>query len=115
MWITLSFPMVVLRCTRKLLTRLKRTDGSSDVASTTSLGDWYGNILRIGRRQHLLFISERSRLPIVIPIREAKQLETIFPDAACAGLAAVGIADESIADERSGMSKVAFGRTMNRS
>src|SRR5262249_32828200 len=108
-------PMVVLRCTRKLLARLKRTEVSADVPSTTRLGDWYGNILRIGRRQHLLFISEHSRLPVVIPIREAKRLETIFPDAVCAVLAAVGIADERIADERSRMSEIAFGPTMNRS
>jgi hypothetical protein len=108
-------PMVVLRCTRKLLERLKRSEASAGVASTTRLGDWYGNILRIGRRQHLLFISERSRLPVVIPIREAKRLEMIFPDAVCAVLAAVGIADECIADERSRMAEIAFGPTMNRS
>lgn len=108
-------PMVVLRCTRKLLVRLKRTEVPADVRSTTRLGDWYGNILRINRRQHLLFISEHSRLPVVIPIREANRLETIFPDAVCAVLAAVGIADQCIADERSRMSEIAFGPTMNRS
>ena len=108
-------PMVVLRCTQKLLARLKRHEAPAHVASTTRLGDWYGNILQIGRRQHLLFISERSRLPVVIPIREAKRLEMIFPDAVCAVLAAVGIADECIADERSRMTEIAFGPTMNRS
>jgi hypothetical protein len=108
-------PMVVLRCTRKLLVRLKLTEVLADVPSTTRLGDWYGNILHISRRQYLLLISERSRLPVVISIRDAKRLETIFPDAVAAVLAAVGIADECIADERSRMSKIAFGPTMNRS
>jgi hypothetical protein len=107
--------MVVLRCTQKLLARLKRPEAPPDVASTTRLGDWYGNILRIGHHQYLLFISERSRLPVVIPIREAKRLEMIFPDAVCVGLAAVGIADECIAQERSRMSEISFGPTMNRS
>src|SRR5262249_59078644 len=74
-------PMVVLRCTQKLLARLKRPEAPAYVASTTRLGDWYGNVLQIGRRQHLLFISERSRLPVVIPIREAKRLEAVVPDA----------------------------------
>jgi hypothetical protein len=86
-----------------------------DVESTTRLGDWYGNILRIGRRQHLLFISERSRLPVVIPIRESKRLVTMFPDAVCEVLGRVGVAAEDIADERSRMSVIAFGRTRNRS
>jgi hypothetical protein len=108
-------PMVILRCTRKLLARLKRTEVSADIVSSTRLGDWYGNILQIGRRQHLLFISERSRLPVVIPIREAKHLAMVFPTAVCDVLAAVGIGAKDIADERSKMSEVFFGRTNNRS
>jgi hypothetical protein len=108
-------PMVVLRCTQKLLVRLKRAEIPLGVESTTRLGDWYGNILRIGHRQHLLFISERSRLPVVIPIRQAKRLEATFPDAVCDVLAAVGVAVTDIANERSRMSEIAFGRTRNRS
>ena len=107
--------MVVLRCTQKLLVRLKQAADLPAVESTTRLGDWYGNILQVGRRQHLLFISERSRLPVVIPIREAKQLGKVFPDAVCERLARVGIAVRDIADEGMQMSELAFGRTRNRS
>jgi hypothetical protein len=107
--------MVVLRCTLKLLVRLKQAGDLPPVESTTRLGDWYGNDLWIGRRQHLLFISERSRLPVVLPIREAKQLGTVFPDAVCARLAVVGVAAGDIADERARMLEIAFGRTKNRS
>jgi hypothetical protein len=106
--------MIVLRCTQKLLMRLKR-DEMPPAESTTTLGDWYGNILRIGRRQMLLFISERSRLPVIIPIRDAKRLEVVFPEAVCAVLAAGGISAKDIVDERLRMSDIAFGRTMNRS
>jgi len=42
--------MVVLRCTQKLLVRLKQVGELPPVESTTRLGDWYGNILLIGRR-----------------------------------------------------------------
>jgi len=107
--------MVVLRCTRKLLARLKRTGEMPPAESTTTLGDWYGNILHIGRREHLLFISERSRLPVVIPIREAKHLEALFPEAVCDVLATVGVAAADLAGERAKMSEIAFGRTNNRS
>lgn len=107
--------MVVLRCTQKLLVRLTRADVSPGQESTTRLGDWYGNILRIGRQQHLLFISEHSRLPVIIPIREARRLETIFSDTVCAAMSAVGVASDDIADERSRMSTIAFGKTRNRS
>jgi hypothetical protein len=54
--------MVVLRCTQKLLARLGQSGDVPAVESTTRLGDWYGNILRIGARQYLLFISEHSPL-----------------------------------------------------
>jgi len=107
--------MVVLRCTQKLLVRLKQAGDLPAVESTTRLGDWYGNILRIGRRQHLLFISEQSRLPVVLPITQSKRLTTVFPDAVCERLAIVGITVEDIVDERARMSEIAFGRTRNRS
>jgi hypothetical protein len=108
-------PMVVLRCTRRLLARLKRTEVFGRHPVLDSARDWYGNILQIGHRQHLLFISERSRLPIVIPIRDARRLETIFANAVCNVLAAVGVGAKDIADERSRMSEISFGRTNNRS
>ena len=92
--------MVVLRCTHKLLVRLKPAVVPADVESTTRLGDWYGNVLRIWRRQYLIFISERSRLPVVIPIGEVKRLETVFPDAVCDVLAAADVAADDITDER---------------
>jgi hypothetical protein len=107
--------MVVLRGTQRLLARLKQADNLPVVESTTRLGDWYGNILRIGRRQHLLFISERSRLSVVLPITELKRLTAVFPDAVCARLAMVGVNPADIADERARMSEIAFGRTRNRS
>jgi hypothetical protein len=107
--------MVVLRCTQKLLARLQQTDNLPAVESTTRLGDWYGNVLQLDRRQHLLFISEWSRLPVVIPIRDGKRLASVFPDAVCNVLDLVGVAAADIADERSLMSEIAFGRTRNRS
>ena len=83
--------------------------------STTRLGDWYGNTLRMGRSHALIFISERSRLPVLIPIRDANRLPSVFPDAVCQMLALVGVPDTDIADERARMSEVSFGRTRSRS
>lgn len=107
--------MVVLRCTQKLLQRLKQVGDLPPVESTTRLGDWYGNILQIGRRQMLLFISERSRLPVIIPIGEAKKLAVVFPEAVCEMLTVVGVPSMDIAAERLRMRELAFGRTRNRS
>jgi hypothetical protein len=107
--------MVVLRCTKQLLLRLKQFDDVPTVASTTRLGDWYGNLLRMGNRHALLFISERSRLPVMIPVRQANRLRSAFPDAVCQILGAVGVPAEAIENERLQMSEIAFGRTRSRS
>jgi hypothetical protein len=37
--------MLTLRCTKKLLGRLKAKPVSEAPSSTTRLGDWYGNLL----------------------------------------------------------------------
>jgi hypothetical protein len=42
--------MVVLRCTQTLQLRLKKFDDVPDVRSTTKLGDWSGNLIRMGNR-----------------------------------------------------------------
>lgn len=63
----------------------------------------------------LLFISERSRLPVIIPVRGATQLPTVFPEAVCGMLTMVGVPAVSVAEERSQMRDVAFGRTRDRS
>jgi hypothetical protein len=107
--------MVVLRCTQKLLVRLKDTGDLPTVDSTTQLGDWYGNILRISRRQHPPFISEWSRLSVVILLREAQRLDTVFQDAVCEVLTNVSVTAADIDEERSLMPDIAFGRTRNRS
>ena len=107
--------MVVLRCTQRLLLRLKQFDDDPSVRSTTRLGDWYGNVLHMGRRYALIFISERSRLPLLIPIREANRLPTVFPATVCRILGAVGVPAADVEHERSRMSEIAYARTKNRS
>jgi Domain of unknown function (DUF6933) len=107
--------MVVLRCTQRLLLRLKQFDDEPSVRSNTRLGDWYGNVLHMGRRHALIFVSERSRLPVLIPIREANRLSAAFPDAVCRMLVAVGVPAADVEHERSRMSDIAYGRTKNRS
>ena len=77
----MHFKMVVLRCTRRLLMRLKYQDEDTPAESTTRLGDWYGTLIRMGRRHVLLFISERSRLPVLLPARDADRLGLAFPKA----------------------------------
>jgi len=114
-WITLWISMVVLRCAQRLLHRLKRFDDDVSASSDTRLGNWYGNLIRIGRRHVLLFISEHSRLPVLLPVRQADHLASAFPAAVCDMLAAVGVPPAAVERERQLMSPLAFDRTRSRS
>jgi hypothetical protein len=107
--------MVVLRCTQKLLARLKRPAVVPQGVSSTRLGDWYGNELRLGRQQLLLFVSGRTRLAVIVPARDARRLSTVLADAVSDRLAAIGVSAGHIDQERRQMSEVVFARTDNRS
>jgi len=107
--------VVVVRCTERLLFRLKQFDGEPSEESTTRLGDWYGNLLRVGQRHALLFISERSRLPVLLPVRAADRLQKELPAAVRDVLTWVGVPPEAIEQELAHMSPMYFGRTRSRS
>lgn len=107
--------MVVLRCTRQLLIRLKYPDEDTSAESTTRLGDWYGTLIRFGRQHVLLFISERSRLPILLPARDADRLALAFPKAVSEMLIGLGVPSAAVEQERSSMSLISIGPTRSRS
>ena len=111
----MHFKMVILRCTRQLLMRLKYPDEDMSAQSTTRLGAWYGTLIRFGRRHVLVFISERSRLPALLPARDADRLALAFPMAVSGTLMGLGVPRSAVDQERSSMSSIAIGPTRSRS
>jgi hypothetical protein len=59
--------MFTLRCTKKLLTRMKVRPDLRPPPSTTKLGDWYADVLNLGRERLVLCVSELTLLPVVVP------------------------------------------------
>jgi len=53
------------------------------VASTTRLGDWYANLVYRPGGQVILFVNERSLLPVLVAASPARSLVTRFQAAAC--------------------------------
>ena len=60
--------MFSLRCTRKLLGKLKVKPDPSPPAPTTRLGDWYASTFNVGWNRLVLCTSERTLLPVLVPI-----------------------------------------------
>ena len=106
--------MVILRCTQKLLARMRAMPVDVADASATYLGDWTANLLRLGHRQVILCVSQHALLPVLLPAKGVADLPTHLPDAVANILDPIGIASSHIAQEIGQMQRVAIARTNNR-
>lgn len=107
--------MFTLRCSQKLFDRGLAKSAGAEVPPTTFLGDWYAHVLN-RRPQHLaLCVSERTRLPVILPARPASSLPSRLSEAVCLVLDQLGIEAGAVDRERREMQVVRVGRTVNRS
>lgn len=103
-----------LRCTRKLLARLKATPALDRVEPTTVLGDWYANLLLVRGEQVVLFVNERSLLPVLLRAAPTADLVERFRVAATSMLLRLGVPASAVAEERRQMVDVRVAKTENR-
>ena len=108
--------MYTLRCTRKLLKRLSERPTSEAIAPTTTLGDWYANLLYTRPQQLVMAMSERSLLCVLVPAKAtALPFEARLRSAVAELLLAIGVPDIVVADEVAAMSEHRVGATASRS
>ena len=98
-----------------MLKRLKRKPATDPPASTTRLGDWYGNLLYVHKKQLALFVSEKSLLPVLIPARELSELTAALTSALTILLGAMGARRGAVETEVARMHELSFGPTSSRS
>lgn len=106
-------PVMVVRGTKKFLDRVGRADWS-EAPSTGVLGDWYANLL-FWRPQAVLFVNERTRLPVVVPFAPGSSILERFPSHFAEVATRIGVPGEAIAAERASMAEWALAKTANRS
>ena len=106
--------MVVLRCTRKLL-RWGGAPSEVTAPSTTVLGDWFAQPVSQGHQRFVLLISEHSRLPVLMPGRDLKNLGRNFPDALAQMLQALGVPSAAVTTEVEASREAVIAVTNNRS
>jgi hypothetical protein len=99
-----------LRCTVKLLTRLKVPLALAPIAASTRLGDWYANLLFTRPAQLVLCVSERTLLPVLVPARELETLLPRFRRTVRDVLEAIGVTEHAVCHEEREMADVAIGR-----
>lgn len=105
--------MFYLHCTKKLLDRIK-PEISASGQSDTLLGNWYATVL-FWKPQVAMLVSERTLLPVLMPLAPAATLAQRFPAQLALVLKEHGVAAEFIAQEVWRMSRVHYAKTANRS
>ena len=107
--------MFSFRCTRRLINKLQASVVVEPPQPTTRLGDWYGNFLFSGYHRLLMFVSDRSLLPVLMPLRERNQLLPSFRARLAELLLHLEISEKDVALELSEMAEAVLARTANRS
>jgi len=105
--------MFHLHCTRKLLDRIK-PEITESVQSDTAMSSWYATVL-FWKPQVALLVSERTLLPVLMPLAPAVTLARRFPAQLALVLKEHGVPSEFIAQEVWRMDKVQYAKTANRS
>lgn len=108
--------MMIMRATRKLLQRLGTPKmAADDEMSTTLLGDWYATYLPWRPRQVVLLVSERTLLPLLLPLAPASTLLDRLPGHLAALLQSHRVPTSMIDAEVDATKEALLARTTNRS
>ncbi len=93
--------MFILRCTSKLLQRLRVPINESEAIAhtTTRLGDWLADVVMFGRKPVVLAISQRTLLPVMLPLAPTTTVLARLPAAVAEVLSGIGVTGEAIAFE----------------
>ena len=82
---------------------------------TTRLGDWYGNTLNTGRQRLMIFVSDRSLLSIIMPLRERHEMLKNFKLRLAMLLLHLDVDVHLVTSELDQMETVVIAQTANKS
>lgn len=105
--------MLTLRCSQRLLVRLAVKPDPKPPVSTTLLGDWFAHLVA-GRKGTVLFVSEKTLLPVVVAAPDVRALLPCFREGLSGVLMALGVAAPAVERELAQMVDVTFAKTNNR-
>ncbi len=106
--------MFTVRCTARLLDRLKATPEAAPPSPTSKLGDWYANLIHVGGVQIVLAVSERTLLPVIVPAAPASSLVTRLVVEVGEMLRTLGVPEHEVAPELAEMTDVRIAKTASR-
>jgi hypothetical protein len=107
--------VVALRCTQRLLKRLKVKPGATEGhVATNRLGDWYANLVYTPAGQFVVLVSEKTFLPVVVSAKDGATLWPRFLVALRQTLQGLRIPENDIAAELAAMEPMSVAKTASR-
>ena len=91
---------------------MKAVPSEELVASTVALGDWHANLVRVAGKQLVLFVNERTLLPVAVTAAPVGTLTERFRESPALVLGALGVSREQIARAVTGMVEVRIARSL---
>jgi len=107
--------MYTARCTRKVLQALHLPSTAEGRAPSTALGDWYVNFIHTRNHRLVHFVSDRSLLSVVVPVKTLKTALDRHIDALSELLGDAGVAPAIVQAEIAEMRERAVAATASRS
>jgi hypothetical protein len=105
--------VIVVRGTKKFLARVGRPS-DIELESDSQLGDWYANAW-FWRPQVAVFVNERSRVPVLLPLAPASSVLARFPSVFAEVAGALRLPDSAIRVELRSMNEQKLAKTASRS
>jgi hypothetical protein len=106
--------VVTLRCTGKLLARLRVKPAIEERQPTARLGDWHANLLYLSGGQVIIVVNDRTLLAVLIPASPGKAFVPRFRETLPAILDRLGVAPHVIEREVEATGQVQFAATRSR-
>ena len=109
-----AMAVFALRCTQRLLRRLREAPVTTPPEPSTVLRDWYANVVMVGRRPFVLAVSERTFLPVVVPLSPGRTLKSRIREQVGEVLVRLCIGDAAFAAEMEAMESCVLAKTASR-
>lgn len=111
---TICLTMFTIRSTRRLLDRLRVSPVKTPEKPSTRLGDWYANLLPLEAGEFILCVSEKTLLPVMLPVIALPNIGQALSKAMVPVLIGLGIEKKLIEQERFAMAQSTFATTASR-
>jgi len=107
--------MIHLRCTSKLLRRLRVSPQVGAMAPDGRLGDWTAHVFALARVPIVLCVNDRTRLPVLLPLKESRTLVRRFRLAAARAIHRLAPESAVLYEELAALEEITVAWTANRS